>query len=187
MDIDSQIMKVKEQLKDLVLRDWLSQDVFSLRWWFLLVVLVLGYIVWIKLLDKRRVVEIVMFGALVAVINVFIDIVAVLYGLWTFKVRFLPIVPSVFPFDLSFIPVIYMLAYQYFTPWKKYLWGGALAAAVFVFIFFPILTKWDIIEQQNWNIYYSFILRYIEAIVARAAIGWMYSIQNRSRENKSSV
>lgn len=181
MDIDSQIIQVKEQLKNLVLQDWLSQDVFSLRWWFLFVILVLGYIVWLKLLDKRRVMEIVLFGALIVVLNTSIDIFAVLYGLWTYQVRLLPIVPSVFPFDFSFIPVIYMLAYQYFTPWKKYIWGGALAAAAFAFIFFPILTHWHIVEQSNWNIVYSFILRYVEAIIARAAIGWIHNIEIKAK------
>jgi hypothetical protein len=85
--------------------------------------------------------------------------------------------PSVFPYELSFIPVIFMLAYQYFTPWKKFLWGAALGVASFSFIFFPILKYWNIMEVQNWNFIYSFILRYMEMIIAKVVIDFIKKIQ----------
>ena len=172
MDLSNQIL----QLKNLILQRWLSQDVFSLQWWFLFATLVFGYIVWIKLLDKRRIMEIVLFGSFIAVTNVTIDIVAVLYGLWAYNFSLFPITPSLFPFDFSIIPVMFMLAYQYFTPWKKFFWGTALVVALFSFIFLPILKYLDIVTLQKWNLIYSFILRYSEIIIARAAIGFIKRI-----------
>lgn len=185
MEIHEQIIQLKTQLKVLILKDWLTQDVFSLRWWFLFASLVIGYAVWLKFLDKRRTIEIVLYGALIVVLNVSFDIFAVLYGLWTYKVRFFPIMPSVFPYDYSFIPVIYMLVYQYFTPWKKFFWGGAIASALFSFAYFPILKYWGIVQLHHWNFVYSFILGYADAIIARAAIGWMQDIQMRATEKTS--
>ena len=78
-----------------------------------------------------------------------------------------------------------MLAYQYFTPWKKYFWGAALGVALYAFIFVPILTYWNFLELQNWKSVYTFILRYAQAIIAKLAIDFIKSVQTRANAKTS--
>ena len=82
---------------------WSTQELFSFAWFFNIAFMIMLYVIWAKLVDKRKLRALLLFGSFVAVSGTFIDIIAVSTGLWEYKVRLFPISPAPFPFDYTVV------------------------------------------------------------------------------------
>ena len=159
---------------------WRTQELFSLPWIFNIVVLITFYVIWIKLVDKRKLRELLLFGSLVAVSTNFIDIVAVTTGLWEYKVRLVPISPTPFPFDYTVIPILYMLVLQYTSSWRNYLIGSLLASAFFSFVISPIYALLGMKEYHNFSYFYMFILVFVVTTIIKVVYDWITTIEYKN-------
>lgn len=63
-----------------------------------------------------------------------------------------------FEVDLGFLPVIYMLIYQYFPDWIKFTIAISITAVIIAFMGEPLAIRLDIYEMNNWKHIYSFPL-----------------------------
>ncbi len=158
------------QIWDITWNRYLTEELFSSRWWGALIFLAVLYVIWLKLLDKSRAFEITLFGSFVAVQAVIVDIAGFSMGLWQHNIRLFPIIPSVFPVDFTVVPILLMLAHQYGATWSKYLTWSALAAFLFSFVISPAFQFFDIKAYYNWHFAYFVILMMIVAIVSRLTI-----------------
>lgn len=158
------------QIWDITWNRYLAEELFSNRWWGTLTFLVVLYAIWLKLLDKARALEIVLFGSFVAVQAVMVDIFGFSMGLWQHNVRLLPIIPGVFPVDFTVVPILLMIAHQYGATWSQYLTWSVVASVVFSFIISPTFQFFDIKAYYNWHFGYFFILMMIVAFISRAVI-----------------
>lgn len=113
---------------------WISKEVLSFSWFFMIAFLIIFYAVWIRLADKRRLKDLLLFGSLISVVAAFIDIVGVTTGLWQYTTRIVPFSPALFPFDYTIIPILYMLVLQYTNSWRNYLIGSLLASVLNCFV-----------------------------------------------------
>lgn len=164
---------------------WVSKEFLSLAWFFNIFFLLLLYVLWIKLVDKKRLRDLLLFGSLIAVAATFIDIVAVTTGLWEYKVRLFPISPAPFPFDFTVIPIFYMFVLQYTSSWRSYLIGSLLASGLFSFIVAPIYVLLGIKEYHKLNHFYMFILVFIFTTIIKAIYNWIYKIELKNSNNKA--
>jgi hypothetical protein len=137
---------------------WSTQELFSFPWFFNIAVLIVFYIIWIKLVDKQYLKELLLFGSFIAVSASFIDIVAITMGLWEYKVRLFPVSPAPFPFDYTVIPILYMLVMQYTSSWGGYILGSLLASGIFSFVISPVYVFLGIKQYHKFNHFYMFIL-----------------------------
>lgn len=158
------------QIWDVTWNRYITQELFSYQWWGVLILLLALYVIWLKLLDKSRAFEIILFGSFVAVQAVFIDIAGFSMGLWQHNIRLFPFVPGVFPIDFTVVPILLMLAQQYCSSWSKYLMWSALASILFSFGISPAFQYFDIKAYYNWNFSYFFFLMMVVAITSRATI-----------------
>lgn len=69
------IYKATQQFQGLRVKRWLEHDLFSLAWWFLLVITVIPWIVWWRLADKKRLLELVCIGTMTSGISLVLDAV----------------------------------------------------------------------------------------------------------------
>lgn len=141
--------------------------------------LIISYIVWIKLVDKRRLKEILLFGSFVAVAAGFIDLVGVTAGLWEHDTRLFPFSPSLFPFDYTIVPILYMLVIQYTSSWRNYLIGSLLVAAFNSFVINPVYVMVGILQYHKFNYFYMFVLIFVVTTIIKAIYNWITNIENR--------
>lgn len=158
------------QIWNITWNRYITEELFSSRWWGSLIFLLVLYAIWLKLLDKSRAFEIILFGSFVAVQAVMVDIVGFSMGLWQHNIRLLPIVPGVFPIDFTVVPILLMFAHQYGPTWSKYLTWSALASLIFSFGISPAFQFFDIKAYYNWHFAYFVVLMMIVAIISRLVI-----------------
>lgn len=165
-------------------KHWVSEEVLSFAWFFNIAFLLVFYVVWIKLVDKRRLRDLLLFGSLIAVVATFLDIVAVTIGLWEYKVRLFPLGTAPFPFDFTIIPILYMLVLQYTSTWRSYLTGSLLASSLIAFAIIPVYVLLGKEQYHNFNYFYMFILIFVVTTIIKAIYNWIANIEHKNALNK---
>lgn len=163
---------VKELTKhsmDLKTQYWLHENLFSSSWWILLITTIGVFIVWLILLDKKRIFEIITYGFFVASIAMIGDAIGVTLWLWAYPNTLLPL-PLIVEIHRIQMPFIYMLIYQYCPKWKGFLIAATINAFVFAFVFEPILVWLRIYETIHWKYVYSFLPYILIAVVFKLVI-----------------
>ncbi len=157
-------------------RRWVSEEFASFPWFFNIAFLIASYIVWIKLVDKRRLKDILLFGSFIAVAAGYIDLVGVTTGLWEYDVHLLPFSPSLFPFDYTVVPIVYMLLFQYTSSWRNYLIGSVLASFIIAFVINPVYVYLRILRYHRFNYFLMFALIFIVTTIIKSIYNWIASI-----------
>ncbi len=163
---------------------WSTQELFSFGWLFNLAFIAILYVIWVKLVDKQRLKELLLFGSLIAVCAGFIDMVGITIGIWEYKVRLFPVSTALFPFDYTVIPILYMLVLQYTMSWRNYLIGSLLASTFFSFVVSPIYALVGIKQYHHFNYFYMFILVFVITTIIKVIYNWITAIEYRNSEIK---
>jgi hypothetical protein len=137
---------------------WLEEVVLTYRWWFLLSLTILPWMIWWKIVDKKRVVEISLYGCLISLYSIVLDDIGSYFLLWIYQYQLVPISPRLNPIDLTVMPVTYMIVYQFFKRWKSFLIAQLILAFGAAFIAEPLFSWLDIYKTLNWKLIYSFII-----------------------------
>ena len=179
MDTTEIIHEFKVTLWNLTYAQWKTQTLFSLHWWSLIILIISSYIIWWKMVDKRRLSDVLLFGSLIAVGRIVMDIIGSNTALWSYDIRELPFTPSPLLHDFTITPLALMLVYQYCPTWKKFLAWASVASGIITFIFFPILIAFNFLKYYNWNHIYSFILIIFIASLARTVMLGILQIEKQ--------
>lgn len=167
MTILEMIAATKNELWSQLYAHWVNSELFSFPWWFSVLFLIASYIIWWKLLDKSRLVELLLFGSLLAVMSAIVDTIADNLLLWQYIVKIFPFTPAFFPFHLTLAPIILMIVYQYTDNWYKYLISTVFAGVVYCFVIAPLFVAIGEVQLLNWNHGYTFITFIARAMIAR--------------------
>ncbi|MBB5172280.1 CBO0543 family protein [Texcoconibacillus texcoconensis] len=159
------IVELSQQLKEANFDYWLNENVFTFNWWLLFVLSVSLFIIWIAILDKKRVVEVVTYGLMVALTAEVLDVFGVSFMLWGYPYKATPLVPPILTIHLGMMPYLYMMVYQKFTGWKSFNSVMLLLAIVFAFVLEPILIWLQIYEMYQWEHIYSFPFYFIIGVI----------------------
>lgn len=151
------IIELRQQLKELQWEHWLHDVVFSFNWWLLFVTMIGLTGIWWIVLDKRRIVEIITFGIMVASVSFTLDVIGGSLVLWAYPNSLLPVTaPSILEIDEVYFPIIYMIIYQYFITWRSYFIAITITAFIFAFVLEPLLVWLNIYDIYHWKYIYSF-------------------------------
>jgi hypothetical protein len=142
----------------------------SPQWWLLLAFLIVPWLIWVKVVDKKRTLEIIVVGLFVAIVTKCFDVVGYNFGCWDYPIQLIPLVPEAFAFDLSMIPVAYMMLYQYFKSWKSYYIGLVCFSVVYAFIGEPFCNWIKVVVYMKWNYMYSAVYYIVIGILIRAIV-----------------
>lgn len=109
------------ELAQLSIQSWLHNEVFSFGWFLMIGTLVIAYAIWLKVVDRSRVIQLLLIGSLAAVAY-FLNTIAMadFFGTVSYKIRFIPLYPPIFT-SITISPIIIMLVQQYTSSWKGYL------------------------------------------------------------------
>lgn len=161
--------KILDHLSKTEYQYWLENTLFTFHWWFLITLLILPWFAWWKLVDKKRLFEIMSLGYMVFFIALIFDELGTELLLWGYRYRVTPLLHALIPYDFTVLPVVYMLFYQWFKTWKSYFWSHVGLSLVFAFIAEPILQWMNIYEQYHWKHIYSFPIYVLIALFVRWA------------------
>lgn len=149
------IIEINRLSRDMQLEHWLNETLFTFNWWLLLITSLISIIIWFVVVDKRRILEIVTFGLIIFMIAFTLDVAGDFFVLWHYKNTVIPL-PTIMEIHTIQIPVIFMIIYQYFNKWGKFLIAITITAFIFAFILEPLLVWLEIYELYNWKYIYSF-------------------------------
>ncbi|WP_121664408.1 CBO0543 family protein [Metabacillus litoralis] len=174
------IMETQEKLSKMRWEYYQHDIIFSFQWWFLIVTFIILFIVWIRLLDKSRLLTILLFGFITLNIVTFLDTLGGELQIWEYPKMILPWGPRILCIDLM-ISIYFMLLYQFFTKWRSYIFASIVLAAVFSFIFEPIAKLLGIYIPISWSHLYSFPIYILLAISIRYLIEKLITINNLTK------
>ncbi len=149
------------------LENWLGKDLGSWRWWVLVALIIVPWFVWYKLADKKRLVELVMFGLIVMVFTITLDELGFSLSLWSYPVDVIWIFPRLTSVDYTAVPIIFMLLYQYFSTWKSFFWALVALSTLFSFVLEPSIVYFEFYILIKWSYLYSFNIYIIMGLISR--------------------
>lgn len=161
------IINIQNMAVDMQIYQWLHHDMHTFQFWLLIFLFLAPWYVWWKLADKKRLMEILLYGLLVQLLVTVIDEAGCQLNLWEYPIDFEPLFPRMLMANFTLIPVTFMLIYQHFTEWKKFISAHAIQAAVFSFIGEPTLALLDIYVLYKWKFIYSFPIYVIVAVLMK--------------------
>jgi MFS family permease len=182
MDLHAEILQAKIRLHNLIYTDWITTDLFSIRWYGTVVFILFSYALCFWLLDKRRFTQILLFGSLMTVMVSLFDTFGTNFILWSYLTRIFPIVPSLFLYDFTIVPLYYMLVYQYSPDWKAFAFWNAAAAGIISFAIYPLLTALDMFALHNWRYAYFFPFIFTFGLIGRAVVLGVMAIEENRRQ-----
>lgn len=170
-------IKIRIKLRDINLQHWLNNNVFSPVWWLMLILFIVLWFIWWKLVNKSKLLEIIAYGLFIMLISLIIDIVGTNNVLWNYPNKLIPLVPSLLFADLCAMPTIYMLIYQYFTTWKSFIAASIISGFLNAFICEPIAISLQIYEMNSWKHIYSFPLYIIIGLLFKKVMNLILRTQ----------
>ena len=179
------IYELGRLLANVSYQHWISEELFSFGWFVSVGALIVAYGIWLILVDKSRIKDLLLLGSLCAVAFAVIDTVLVGFlGLWSFKIRLFPFQPPLFIVGLTMGPIMYMLVFQYTSSWRNFfLWNG-IGCAVIVFGVLPVFSLLGIFQLYKWNWVFHYLLFFLVGTVARGLLFWFTSIEQNQPASK---
>jgi len=175
-----EIIKVKLRHRELSLERWFNHELFSWIWWLGVIVTVATLVIWWKLVDRRRILEISVVGFIVGYIAVFLDVLGAELVLWVYIIRILPTSFALLSMDFVLLPIINMLTYQYHSKWKRYIIVSIINAAVLAFILEPFTKNIGQHKLPGWRYAYSFPIYILISIIAKLVTEKLVLISKRN-------
>jgi len=159
---------------------WILHALFTWQWWLLLFLLLMPWYLWWLMVEKRRLLEIWCYGALTCITVQAADTAGVTNGYWMYPIRFIPNFPHLFPIDITILPITYMLVYQFYPQWMRFIIASIIIAACLAFMAEPILVWMEVYELLNWKYYYSFPIYILLAVTLKFTMETIKSLQQKN-------
>lgn len=162
-----QVLQAQVEFGRLREEAWLADSLWSWQWWLLVALLVLPWIVWWRLVDRKRLSEICLFGMFVLATASWMDEIGTDLILWYYPYKIIPWYPQLVPINYSVLPIVYMLIYQYAPKWSSYILAMVVMSALFSWGAEPMLAFMGIYQVVKWKFSYSFPVYLLIAISHR--------------------
>ncbi|MGD6833092.1 CBO0543 family protein [Sutcliffiella halmapala] len=157
----------------------LLNNIADPRWWLLFISIFWPWIVWWKLIAKKRLFEILAYGLLWAAMATWLDLLGTSNGMWEYPFKLYHKVSCLLPADVSVIPVLFMLLYQYGERWRTFLLGSVIVSTLLSFIFEPIFLKMNMLNLITWTHIKSWVSFIFLALVTRLIITLLKKAQRK--------
>ena len=162
----AQIIQIKIISNHLSIEHWIKYEVFTWQWWIGIAFVLIPPLLWWKLVDRRRLLEITVFGLIVNISAIIIDVVGSAFVLWNYTIRLLPL-SLCFCVDFFLLPIIYMLIYQRYLAWKQFLVASTTVALALAFIVEPLAVYIKQYQLISWHYIYSFPIYVLIVVLAK--------------------
>ena len=172
---------VRRELTDMTRAYWLEHNVGTWQWWLLVCLAVVPWMVFLRFVDRARMIEVLLYALVVGVTSSVLDMIGSDLMLWGYKVRLLWFVyPTLLCTDMTIIPVTFALIYQICSRWLTF------AAVSFVFSILyammeSVFRRFDIYVSYRWNLLYSIPIYFAIASAAKFMLDYLVESERRYR------
>jgi hypothetical protein len=178
LEKSKEILELNKRLLELCYEYWSSHVVFTFPWWFVIATLIIPWIIWWKLVDKKRIKSISLVGLITMIISFILDQVGTSLLLWEYPVTPSPLPRDVFdPADFAILPVSYMLIYQYFKNWKLFIISQVVFAFFASYVGGNIYGWLGIYKILNWRHIYSVPIYLLMGIVTKKVVDKLNNLE----------
>lgn len=136
------IRKTEVELSDMWIHYWQEySNLGTWQYWVGVAILVIPLVLLILFIDRKKILQLCFYGYSVHIFFAMVDAFGVLKGLWIYPYKLLPALPASICLDSSFVPVSFILLYQYILNKRKnyYIWMLFLCLA-FAFFIKPVMV-----------------------------------------------
>lgn len=158
---------------------WIHVELFSWQWWAMLIVWFGAVIVWWRIADKRRIIELLMYGFMSAYLITVLDAIGTELGAWAYGHKVLPLFNRLIPVDFGALSIIYMTIYQAVKPWKTFLAVHVILGFLMAFLVEPLVTRSQVYIPLQWSHLYSFPIYIVIPVALRLVMQQLFRVQNR--------
>jgi len=134
---------------------WLKNTFLTWQWWFGVTLTIVPWISWMKFRKKESSHRLLFVGFFVMLICSWLDLMGILFGLWSYYDNVVPFSPAFLPWDFTLLPVSIMYLLQIkpkISPFIK-----AIAFSVFSsFLAEPFFVWIGTYNPKHWKYIYSF-------------------------------
>jgi len=141
MDALEKLNYMQDKLTNSWIDYWHRYSVGTWQFWVSTLILLLPLVILYFTLNRKRAMLLGFYGYTVHVLFSYIDAYGTSHSLWSYPFKTLP-GPMSFALDVSFIPVAYMLVYQWaLRNEKNYYLSATVLSGFLAFVFKPIMTS----------------------------------------------
>jgi hypothetical protein len=174
-------VEIQRHLTSIHVEEWMRDDVFHLKWWLLIGLILIFLFVWWKVVDKSKLRDTCVFLALVIIIAMGIHEYGEELTLWDYPTDIIPIFPPLSSINLISLPFIYSIVYQHYNTRKSFIWATLIITGIICFILEPILVWLGFYHLLKWRYYYSFPIYVVMAICIREVVNKINYINEKFR------
>jgi hypothetical protein len=176
---EQQNLKYQWELAKARIDEWLTSGLFHYKWWILLILFCISAILLWKRADKSRIVELTIYTAIVVLFIIVLDELGEELTLWYYPVDIIPLFPPITAVNITCMPLVYMLIYQRFGMWGKFLIVTLIMSIVFCFVLEPVFVWGGIYTMLKWKYYYGFPIYIAIAVAAKMIVNVIYSTKEK--------
>jgi hypothetical protein len=140
-----------------LLQIWVSQIVFSWRWWLGVLLTIFPWIIWVRIRDKKNTIRLLFVGIIVILVTDSLDVIGMSFHLWHYDWTVLPFIPEFIPWDYTMFPVGIMLILQLKPKVNAFIKTIAFAF-LSAFIIEPLFNWLGLYDMVHWKYWYSFVI-----------------------------
>lgn len=148
---------------EIVYQYWLNDIFLTWRWWLLVILTIIPWILWLLYRKKDSTYRLLLAGVSTALIASHLDKIGYWLSLWTYPAMPFPLMPTHVPWNLTLAPVLVMAAIQFKPNINPYL--KAVVFSLFcAFILQPLSVLLGLYHPKVWYHFYSvpfFIVIYL--------------------------
>lgn len=158
---------------------WLDHCFLSPRWWFILILFILTWVVFIRLTrNETNKPKLLFLGLVWIIVAANLDGIGFDLGLWGYPGQLVPVLPKAYLFDYALIPVTYMLQYRYFPKGRAFFYSSLILAGGASFIAEPVFRWLGIYRIYHWEVWWSFIIYFPLSYVIRGMVEYVFRRNN---------
>ena len=177
---DKLMMELQEKMTNLDIESWLEHDFLSTEWWLQLAMFAVPWLIFTRLARRERLPELALYGSWVLILAETLDHIGFELGLWYYPTELAPLFPRFEEVNLSALPVIYMLVYQYFSTWKRFTIAITVTAVIFTLAAEPALVWLGLYTPLHWKPYYGVPIYVAIGVVLKWLVGKVFALAGRT-------
>jgi hypothetical protein len=142
LELLEKIRQLELELSDRWIIYWQDySNIHSWQFWVVAAILIIPLVILILFIDRTKIFQLGFYGYSIHIFFAMIDAFGVLKGLWIYPYKLIPVLPASLSLDSSFVPVAYILLYQYTLNKEKnyYIWA-LLQCLAFAFFIKPLMV-----------------------------------------------
>ncbi|HEU5141465.1 MAG TPA: CBO0543 family protein [Bacillales bacterium] len=186
MPLWQQILNLQAKLADLRKEYFFEDILFGYHWWILVGQTLVLWAVWLILVDRGRLRNILLVGLFSLAFALVLDDMGLSTGAWNYPYKIVYFTTRLNPVDMVILPITFMLIYQYFQRWGSYLIATILFAAFASFIAEPLFVKLNLYTMIHWKYLYSAPIYTAIGIVVKGAADIVERIEQKARTKEGS-